>query len=177
MIREHSGKTAEGGFTLVELLAAITILGIISFVLTAAIVLSLKTVGDTTARVGNSATTQTLESYFGGDAQSAEQVSSGTGTCGTAGPVVVNLAWTDQATPTMVSYAFEPLAGEELDLVRWFCVGTGTADKRVLGHYVSKPGDSLPVSASWTDSRITLAVQANSTSPGGDFVVGRRVVQ
>lgn len=167
-------REGEAGFTLIELLAAIAILGIISFVLTEAILLSLKTVEDATARVGNSATTQTVESYFTGDAQSALVVSSGGAACGVSDPAVVNLAWTDQATPKVASYVLVPASGNEHDLVRRFCVGNAPPDERILGHYVHKPTDPFPLSASWTDSTVTLTVQSNSTTPGGDFVVTRR---
>ena len=124
----------EGGFTITELLVAIVILGIISVILTEAVILGLRTTDATAANTSRSVATQTLASYFTDDAQSASAVSTTDLSC-TASPVLLHLAWTDQGVNRDVSYALEPPAGREQTLVRWSCTGDGDPTRKVLGHF------------------------------------------
>lgn len=149
----------EGGFSLIELLAVISILGVISFVLTEAFILGLKTTDGITSDVSNSVAVQALRSHFTGDAQRAQQVSTAstdaicaTGEDGAApGSVVLQLSWTEAGTPRHVSYALDrgtPPSTGEAELVRWSCTGSsGTPDKRMLGHFEFEPTGDLPVQA------------------------------
>lgn len=138
----------EAGFTLVEVLAVISILGVIAYALTESVILGLRTTDATAASSSRSVAVQTLSSYFTGDAQSADEVSTTDPDCA-AEPVFLHLTWTDQAVSRAVSYGLDPPAGPEQELVRWSCAAGGSADRKVLGHFSRNPDPAAPpVSAS-----------------------------
>lgn len=128
-------RRGQHGFSLTELLVVTTILGIIGFALTEAVILGLRTTDGTAASSSRSSATQALASYFTDDAHSAELVSNTDPAC--AGqPVLLRLTWTDGVART-VSYGLDPVVGDEQDLVRWSCIGSGSSDRKILGHFSS----------------------------------------
>ena len=71
MIRRlRANRRTEGGFTLVELLVAITALGIIMIPLAGGAGVIFRTVNDTTNRVASSTDAQILTTYLASDVQS-----------------------------------------------------------------------------------------------------------
>ena len=177
----------EAGFTLVELLVAIAILGVISFVLTESLILGLKTTDGTIAKVSRSAGIQLLEPYFTADARSAELVSTTDPSCATD-PVILHLTWTEQGTTQAVSYSLDPVGGGEQDLIRWSCSGAGSPVRRVLGHLTHDPAGPQPVTAACDDvlcpaappaapAAIALSLQTDPSAspvPATRLVVRRR---
>ena len=162
-------QSDDAGFTLVELLVAMVILGIIMAPLTAAVLGYLKNADATTARMTESHAAQIATSYFAQDVQAMgvrdfstvtgpagnpyllkQSVAVGAGggvpTCGSAGTPVVRVAWTDQpggpgapVTTTVAAYATVDNAGVTT-LRRYLCVGsTTTSDIRVAGNVVGTP--------------------------------------
>lgn len=144
-------RPAEGGFSLIELLAVISILGVVSFALTEAVILGFKTTDATVDDVSRSVAVQALQSYFTGDAQSADAVST-EDPAPTCSPVpegvFLHLAWTDQGRARDVSYALLPdgPAGE-VELIRRSWTGCGAPDTKMLGHFSFEPGGPPPVLA------------------------------
>ena len=76
-MRPEASRRSQSGFSLVELIVVITILGIISFVLTEAMILGLKTTDSTASDIGRSIDVAALRRSFTSDAQSAALVSTG----------------------------------------------------------------------------------------------------
>ncbi len=166
----------ETGFTLIEVLVVVVILGIIGFVLTEAIILGLRTTDATAASSSRSVATQALTSFFTGDMQSADVVSTSDPGCasGTAN-LIVTLSWTDQGLSRRVSYGLDPATGTDQELVRWSCSGVpgGPIGQKILGHFTTKVGDPVPVTAicdagpgcpaSGTPAKVTLEVRSEPT--------------
>ena len=163
----------ESGFTLVELLAVVAILGVIGYALTESVILGFRTTDATAASSSRSVAVQTLTSYFTGDAQSADEVSTNDPGCATE-PVFLHLTWTDQSVARSVSYGLHPVAGPEQELVRWSCAGGGAPDRKILGHFSQNPSPgAVPVSARCdgavcpatpgTPATVTLEVQSTPT--------------
>ena len=194
-LRSRARLTSQRGLTLVELLAAITILGVISFALTESIIVGLRTTDGTAANISGSIGTQSAASYFSGDAQSADEVSNGwTGCPGTADPggVFLHMGWTDQddlgaTTTRSVNYAFDPPSptATEMQLIRWSCDGiSGAASSRNLGLFTRKVDDPLPVSVTCdgvpcpvtpaAPDQITMTIKSHPTHPANDITVTRR---
>ena len=168
------GRQEESGFTLTEVLVVTLILGVIGFVLTQAIILGLRTTDATSASSSRSVATQTLASYFTGDAQSADVVSTSDPGCSSStAALIVTLSWADQGNRT-VSYGLEPATGPDQELVRWSCDPGAPGDPamKILGHFTTEPGDPVPVVAtcdgspclaSGSPANVTLDVRSGST--------------
>lgn len=152
-------KSDERGFTLVELLTAVVILGIVGAAVTQAIIVALRTTDGSVARVSGSIASEALTSYFSADASSAETVNVPAGpACAPAGTpgVFLRLSWNDNdpANPglRMTEYGLDPATGGEQDLVRWHCNASPTPNRRVLGHFVHDPDGPPPVVARCDDA-------------------------
>jgi prepilin-type N-terminal cleavage/methylation domain-containing protein len=159
-------NTDDAGFTLVELLVTMVILGIIVGPLTAVVLGYLKNADATTARMTESHSAQIASSYLGQDVQAMgvrdfgsavtdpanpyplkQSVALGSGggvpACGSASTPVVRMAWTDQpggpgtpATTTVAAYGTVTDSGSTT-LRRYLCVGsTLTSDIRIAGNVV-----------------------------------------
>jgi len=132
----------ELGFTLVELLAVIAILGVISFTLTEAFVVGLKTTDANATDLSRSVAVQAAQSYFTDDVQSAKEVSRvdpPPTTCATAAGVFLHLSWKDQGRARDVSYAVEDAITGQAQLVRWSCTDGGSVDRKMLGLFTFEP--------------------------------------
>jgi Tfp pilus assembly protein PilE len=135
----------EAGFTAVELVISIVILGIIMVPLATSFVLSLGTTAEANQRTINSSDVQLVTTYFSTDVASSEGVAvssplttstSAPSSCGEAGHVVMRLDWVgDSTTHRYVAYVVEPNDDPNSDLnnvsvfklVRVYCENNGGA--------------------------------------------------
>ena len=132
-LRSRAARSREGGFTIVELIAAIAIPGILSTSLGVVGVVMFKTMGQTQDRLNESRGPRFASVYWVPDVASTEAVNPATAgvptICGPAGPKVT-LQWTDATTGvTTVSYAIVTTAGVS-KLERRFCTGGSTIPTR-----------------------------------------------
>ncbi len=152
LIRERLRRNrGDNGFTLIELVMSVSILGVVSATLLGVVFQYLKTTVDTRARLTESTDQQFVSTYWQDDvsslgrrsltsgtfsvAQSVFVGSAGPGGCGTAtGPVVVAFAWNEfvpnpataanawSTTAEEVAYVTVP-SGSRLRLLRVRCDG------------------------------------------------------
>src|SRR5579872_5381630 len=118
----------ERGFTLVEMLLSIVLIGIIFSALAAAFTVAMNTLDSTSQKVTDSSGAQLLTSYLVADAQSSDHVQPTDFSC-RAGRLL-ELRWTDAdstiGTVTDVVYQVVAQAGVNSSLIRYaYTVSTG----------------------------------------------------
>ncbi|MCX5384164.1 prepilin-type N-terminal cleavage/methylation domain-containing protein [Streptomyces sp. NBC_00083] len=160
----------ESGFTLVELLVTLVILGIIGALLPQAIILGLRFTAGTEQKVAATGALGTLNRYYYGDVQSADSVTTGPA-CGAA-DVIVHLSWTG----TDVVYTYDPPTGA---LNRVKCTAGGVVTT-VLGRFdptTSSHPVTLSCGAETSCTRpmeVTLTVQSDPAAPPTALTAARR---
>ncbi len=106
----------DDGFTLVELLVAVTILGIIAAPLALAVITGLRVVGRSEQKFTDSRSGLISAADFASDVASSNSVSTGGAACGTGGTLLVTFSWNDPAVfpvatgsayPNKVSYFYD----------------------------------------------------------------------
>ncbi len=161
-----SRDSRDDGFTLAELLIAITVLGIIAPVMAGAIVLGLKMTTSTSGQLAASHNRQQLAGFFTSDVQSAvtiaDETSADTTTCMAAGQTLVGrFSWTDVdataiSTARVVTYVTATVAGEK-QLIRNSCTGAALQSVVVVHGVVTGNIDCTSV---------TFAAAACATAAG-----------
>src|SRR4051812_48860977 len=105
---------SDDGFTIVEVIIAMMVMGVIMAPLASAFFISIGTTKSATQNVTNSDDAQLLSAFFVDDVSSADSVSQHT-TCGGA-HTVVQFRWTDGAIERRVAYAWTEDAATENNL-------------------------------------------------------------
>jgi prepilin-type N-terminal cleavage/methylation domain-containing protein len=139
---------ADGGFTLIELVIAIAILGVVMSAVCAAMVTALRANQETKTRLAKSGDVQFSSTWFADDIAGANKVTTGgTASCGTSATALVDITSTDidttvagvpatppptpEATTRSVSYVLATVSdgdGTFRQLERRACVGPGAAE-------------------------------------------------
>lgn len=156
----------EGGFTLIETLAMIVILGIVMVPLTGAMVTGLRSSDHTAEVLTTSVDRGLLSAYLPPDVASATTVDVAPGAgmaCGPAQGNVVSLGWQEFSPPsTVTSFTaayreqLVPAAAPEYQLVRYACTNGAATSSRVLARSLhdatatATPGGE--VSVAFTDT-------------------------
>lgn len=121
------------GFTLIEAVVAVGLMGIVISSVAATIFVGLQTTRESNARLTESVGVSFASAYFVPDVASAVTVVTGDLTgCAITGTPVVRFNWQDAAGSQIASYAYRTVGGEQA-LVRGFCVnGTLTDELAVV---------------------------------------------
>ncbi|GAA2663727.1 type II secretion system protein [Streptomyces lunalinharesii] len=170
MTTQRPTGRSESGFTLTELLVTIVIVGIIGVLLPKAIILGLRFTAGTEKRVAATSAVGTLNRYFYGDVQSADDVTTGPA-CGVAG-VIVHLSWTGAD----VVYTYDQPTGA---LKRVKCTDEGVVTT-LLGRFDNAtPTHPVTLSCGAETSctppmEVTLTVQSDPAAPPTALTAVRR---
>jgi prepilin-type N-terminal cleavage/methylation domain-containing protein len=170
--------TRDDGFTVIELLIALTVSGLILAPLAAAIFVGFRTTGDTQTRLAQSDSANVLAAYFIPDVQNASILGFGATQldCGSAsGPVDIALTWLPyQAASSTVGYYTADVGGKT-ELRRRVCRGDDiVAEVKVLGNVtggvtpacVNSAGGACNGSLSdWRSVTLAVTQQAPGDSP------------
>lgn len=180
-------RADDEGFTLVELVIAVAILGIVMSAVCAAMLVALKTNKETSQRLGKSNDLQYAATWFAEDIASANAVTANaTALCGVAVPAVLNLTSTDLDTTTATIPTAPPspepttrsisyvLVTQSTDdgifrvLERRAC-GSSTTPTRVdrIANRLSASVDPVVV----TTAEPTISLELTSGDDGGSFTL------
>jgi prepilin-type N-terminal cleavage/methylation domain-containing protein len=153
------------GFTLVELVFSISILGIVVAAIGAALFVGLKNTDESNARLIESHDAQILTVYFPQDAASATGVRRDVTTCAegtTAGETaIVFFKWTESGVSKAAGYFTKTVSGER-QLIRRKCSAGAMVTEPVMSHNIgaadptiSCTGTGTPCPASGTGTTFT----------------------
>ncbi|MCZ7525328.1 MAG: type II secretion system GspH family protein [Acidimicrobiia bacterium] len=150
-------RAAEGGFTLVELLVTIAILGLISGPLAASIIVGLRSTDTTRARLGEANDTELLGSYLVPDVQGA-RLADTAADCG--GATVLRLTVSPDGEPDRTLGYHVAAAGDGWELRRRRCEAGAAVDDRPIVHELAAAGDVTvaiaPDPAGWRTVTVTV---------------------
>jgi prepilin-type N-terminal cleavage/methylation domain-containing protein len=178
--RLRARRADEQGFTLVELIMSIAILGVISTSIGVVGVVMFRTLNQTQARLNETRGPRFASVYWIPDVASTETVnpSSGLTDCGGAG--LVTLRWVDDRTSTTaVTYAITTV-GLERRMVRRLCTNNSSTPTRttVIAPSIATPGAEVTCGNGTTysgcstdDSRKSLLLTLTPKNGGGTFSI------
>lgn len=169
----------DAGVTLIELLVAMTISGLIAAVIAGAFAVGVKTTDDSNKRLAGSQGAQLASAVFAGDVQSSSGVIAlGATPCSGGTPTVADLRWTDvDATPTTIAKRAEyscQTVGTQRQLVRRYYENSATPLSTVVLVY-----DVTAAALSCTPDCTTPASATLTATEAGGFtfaVTGSRRV-
>jgi prepilin-type N-terminal cleavage/methylation domain-containing protein len=153
---------SDDGFTLVELLVSISILGMIMVVLTTAVFMGLRATKDANGSMDESNAASLTAVYFTRDVQGAETISvnDSAATCGGAAALKLTSLTTDR----IVAYA---VTGSPLQLVRRLCSPrTAAPTVTILAPQLTAVSDVVAANSS---GKVTLTVNQPSTSSDSGY--------
>ncbi len=163
-----SRRRSERGFTLPELLVAITILGIIMGAIGAMITTAFRTSSTVSARLTASRGPKVVSRYWVPDVESATEIALGSATCPSGGQAVVSFSWTEDAAPVdlqdqlavpgptrRVTWSVQQF-GARSQLIRSVCAGGSGAPTSTLPVVADLKG--IPTVASPTSTRHVITV-------------------
>ncbi len=171
-------RARQDGFTLVELVMAIAILGIISVTVGVVSSVMFRTVGSSQARLTETRGPRYASVYWIPDVGSTETVNPAGTVCGGAGPLVT-LQWNDDRTGlTTVSYAIDTTSGRIL--VRRLCTNGSTTPTRTttIAPSIATPGAEVKcfdnTTSTWSacttpDTDKSLRLMVTGAHGGGTF--------
>ena len=175
----------EEGMTLVELIMAITISGLIIGPLSAGLIIGLRTSGETATRLAGSSDAQFLAISLPPDIQSAgnaagDVVASPTANTECSGVTnVLRLRWTTTdsgpATTYQAAYAISGSAVAGWKLKRYFCTGGGApATLTVARNLASSTAAAVAVSGIYVSMTVTEAKTAANPTAYSFTISGNR---
>ena len=169
-------RDRSAGFTIVELIVAVAIFGIVGSVLSGVIMMGFNSYSYTTTRLNESNDRQFLATWFTRDIQSATTLALSGGTCGTAaGATVLRLTWSESdasATPVVTAreVTYRLLAGTapaKGSLSRVLCANGSVVTTTVVGSWVDSGAPAVSATC------LTAALAADATCPATS--VGARI--
>jgi prepilin-type N-terminal cleavage/methylation domain-containing protein len=183
-VKRADASTAEDGFTLIEMIIAISVLGLIIGPIVGSFLLGILEADSTRDRIADSASAQVTTAYLLGDVQSSQLVvtNASTGSACLSGEaaagtnqVPIQFTWTDPDDgPVVVSYVVhDPPASDQLELYRSTCT-PGDSPVLLVQHVASTGGvilaclddDGVALGSCAGEPRtVTVTIRAESLDP------------
>ena len=132
----HTAERDDQGFTVIEVLIVIVVMGTLMSTLAAALVIALKTAPSTEARLDDARSTRGLATWLSYDTTSAPpflpeeaqggiDITPGANDCGGAGTNLLHLKWTENSF-SQRTYVANYRFVDSGEIVRYYCTQSGT---------------------------------------------------
>jgi prepilin-type N-terminal cleavage/methylation domain-containing protein len=158
------------GFTLVELVVAVTILGLILVPLSAAATFFITHGTDTTGVFADDTSIRSVISLFTTDAESAETVQApDPAPCGGSGSALATMTWTDDGTVFRASWTTQT-SGSTITLVRQRCTGSSLVSTLLVADVKAPP----TVSCSPTCANASTITMVGTAANGAGFTASAK---
>jgi prepilin-type N-terminal cleavage/methylation domain-containing protein len=159
------------GFTLIELIVAVTVMGLIVGPLTAAAEFFITHGQAATGQFADDSSVRSVISLFDTDAQSAESVTvPDPAPCGSAASALVTMTWTDDnGTIYRASWSTQT-SGTTMSLVRQRCTGTSLVSTLLVADVTAAP----TVSCSPNCANASTVTMTGTAANGAGFTVTSR---
>lgn len=166
----------EQGLTLIELVIAVGILGVVIIPVITSMLLGILESNSSRDRIADSASAQLTTAYLHADIQSSESVAT-SGDCVPSalagGTVLLQFQWVDPSTPSTTTKAayIDFVDDGQHELHRASCIGA-TTDETLLVHYFESMtvacDDAAPPCATTTPEEVAVSITAFSDAPDPD---------
>ncbi|MEX1145216.1 MAG: prepilin-type N-terminal cleavage/methylation domain-containing protein [Acidimicrobiia bacterium] len=166
----------ESGFTLIELMVAMAIMGIILVPIAGGLFVGLRTSDETSYRLAGSNDAQLLSTWLPPDLHSAGNQSGDVVAAPTANTECSGLGnrlrirWRateiagGSATTYVAAYAISQASTGEYRLIRYYCVGGGAASTHVIARNLAN-STAAAISTSGTKVTMTITEKSTPTTP------------
>lgn len=173
-----AARVRDRGVTLVELIIAVSLLGIIGGAIGGALYFGIKTTNDSSTRLDQSMSEMAVTRYLTGDILSAEGPVTVNGTGGTCGSATLKFSSrSDAAASTRDTVVAWSLSGT--DLVRRTCLNGTQTSQRVIATGISAftpPTCAVPCTAATISVTFTAAAAHDVSAASWTLTVTRRGV-
>jgi len=159
------------GFTLIELVVSVTVLGLIIGPLTAAATFFLSHGQSASQSFSDDTSIRSVLSVFTTDAQSAETVTApDAAPCGSASSALATLTWTDDGTIFKASWS-TVTSGSTTTLVRRRCTGTSLVSTMLVADVQATPAVSCAPTCA---NPATITLTGTAANGAGFSIVTKR---
>ena len=159
------------GFTLIEVVISVTVLGLIMGPLTMAATFFISHTQQTTGSFADDTSIRSANSLFTTDTQSAETVTvPDAAPCGSSNSALVTLTWTESGTIFRASWSTQT-SGTTITLVRRRCTGTSLVSTLLVADVQAAPTVSCSPNCA---NASTVTMTGTATNGAGFTVSGTR---
>jgi prepilin-type N-terminal cleavage/methylation domain-containing protein len=161
----------DAGFTLVEIVVAVTVMGMIVGPLTAAAAFFMSHGQAATGQFADDTSVRSVVSLFDTDAQSAETVTApDPAPCGSGSSALVTMTWTDDGGTVFRASWSTQTSGTTIALVRQRCTGTTLVSTILVADVIAAP----TVTCSPNCANASTITMTGTAANGGGFTVSSK---
>lgn len=167
MLETSHSSSARSGFTLIETLVVITLIGLVVGVISLAVSVIVRNEGSVSTRITETRDLQNLTNFLPRDVASARVITKAPATadeCGSGGTVELHLEWDEEWLGTLFEQrvTYREVGTSELSLVRFSCVNGDPAESVVVAAVYTDVELECPASGTTVTGTVTFASETRT---------------